>query len=92
MVQQPQDQDDSLTVRKVFTQALSIYEDREAKYGEAWRDRGWRGNVADILRKASRVKNVFWRGEGSEDRDDLYDLMVYCAFAIINMDDDREWE
>lgn len=93
MAQEAEDaREGDLTVRLVFTHALNIYEDRENKYGQAWRSRGWRGNVADILRKASRVKNVFWTGKGSDDLDDLYDLMVYCAFAIINLQDGREWE
>lgn len=45
---------------QVFRDAASIAVQKNAEYGNAWQAQGWRGNVARILSKASRIKHMLW--------------------------------
>jgi hypothetical protein len=72
---------------EVFLNALRIHEDRDRRYGDGWKRRGWLGNVADIIRKGERVRSMFWDSteyDIVDDPDDLFDLINYAAFAIRN--------
>jgi hypothetical protein len=78
--------------------SMKIFLERSRRYKDGWRSRGWKGNVCDILRKAERVRSMFWEdnyrfthGITEADVDDLLDLPNYCAFAIHNIEDDRRW-
>jgi hypothetical protein len=70
-------------------------------YGDAWVDQGYMGNIARILSKTSRIKNMCWQdndfvgggsAEGEESvLDTLKDLSALCAFAIANIEDGNRW-
>lgn len=73
--------------------ALNVMRQRYPKYGDSWKRNGWKGNVADMLRKAERVRKYMWEndnfvytGDYEEDElSDLIDMMNYAAFAIRNV-------
>lgn len=79
-------------------EALAIYRERNAKYGDAWRRSGWRGTLTDLRRKIERAWSFLWHAEpvkmvtiDSEpgdphpqdpDFDDVFDIINYAAFTI----------
>jgi hypothetical protein len=76
----------------VLMEALEIYKERNAKYGDAWRRSGWRGTLTDLRRKIERAWTFLWHAEptpfGSPDHeanvetDDLFDIINYAVFSI----------
>lgn len=85
------DNPDTRAQLHVFLGALKVYVDREPKYRGGWRQRGWKGNVADVLRKVERVRSMFWDQDyeplKGDNADDIIDLMNYCAFFMRNADE-----
>lgn len=80
----------------VFEEVLRIQEGKARTYGDAWRSQGEMGNVARVLSKVSRIKQMVWRAHPIEDaeetvRDTLIDLICLAAFAIINREDHNRW-
>lgn len=86
----PEEMHETLTRQgeKLF-EALHVFVQREGKYKDGWKERGWKGNVCDILRKSKRIRSMFWDGDYNpeEDSDDVVDLMNYCAFFLRNVGD-----
>lgn len=74
-----------------FMEALVIFVQREEKYQDGWRARGWLGNTCDILRKTTRIRSMFWDGDHDPEEvgnsDDVVDLMNYCVFFLRNVDE-----
>jgi hypothetical protein len=73
-------------------------------YGNAWREQGYMGNLARIMSKASRLRNMLWRdgtwvGTGGEESaeekesavDTLLDLSALCALMAANLEDENRW-
>ncbi len=68
-------------------------------YGDAWERQGYMGNVARVLSKQSRIRNMCWTdSEGTAvDPDDedvldtLIDLGALCAFAVANIEEGNRW-
>jgi hypothetical protein len=50
----------------VLMEALAIYRERNAKYGDAWRRSGWRGTLTDLRRKIERAWSFLWNAEPGE--------------------------
>lgn len=69
---------------EVLEEALGIYVDRFPKYRDNWRRYGWRGSLFNLRRKVERAWDLFWDAEenGTEDVDDLLDVIVYAATTI----------
>lgn len=83
-------------MRKVFEKCLQLQYRKGFTYGRTWREQGYMGNVARVLGKASRLRNMVWRDSGidssEESRmDTLGDIINIAAFAIINMDINNKW-
>ena len=82
---------------RVFDEALDLARRKNADYGDAWRDQGWRGNLSRILEKAGRLRNLLWRGSNSipivdeDTRQTMLDIINTAAFFIINKDHGVEW-
>jgi len=78
----------------IFLDAMHIFQERNAKYGDLWKEYGWRGNLLHVQSKAARVRKVWWDGKDpfghNEDCDDAYDLINYTAFFIRNVGEDNE--
>lgn len=75
---------------------------KSAGYGNAWVEQGYMGNLARVLSKTSRLKNMMWRDAddtsakdyGTQQEsvlDTLMDLSALCAFAIANLEDGNRW-
>jgi hypothetical protein len=47
----------------VLMEALAVYKERNARYGDAWRRSGWRGTLTDLRRKIERAWSFLWSAE-----------------------------
>jgi hypothetical protein len=82
----------------MWNEQLQLFITKNMMYRDSWREQGWRGNVARILSKVSRIKAMLWGSvtwqsfDGDEPVEDtLRDLSLLCMFAIINRSHDNEW-
>lgn len=85
-----------LRLCEVFAGVLATVHAKERHYAGAWRDQGWRGNLARVLSKTSRLRNMLWRsdpieGSGEPAQDTLQDLISLTAFTILNRQARNEW-
>lgn len=72
----------------VFLDALLIAADRNIKYKDLWKRRGWTVNLVHLDHKAGRLMKEFWGEEVSgtdPDLDSALDLINYTAFFIRNV-------
>lgn len=69
-------------------------------YGNAWVAQGYMGNLARVLSKEARLKNMLWRDDpdryhrdehGESVQDTLYDLGALAAFLVANLEKDNRW-
>lgn len=76
-------------LREILEEAAQIYDDRNTKRGDLWKQRGWRGALYDVRVCAERAWAHLWRAPAggkdiaTHDVDDLLDCINYCAMAII---------
>lgn len=80
----------------VFQEALQLHERKSAGYGNAWWEQGSMGNLARVLSKAARLKNMLWRdmplADSSESvTDTALDLINLGGFFIMNTRDGNRW-
>ena len=80
----------------LFEHLLILQNRKRQFYSEAWQDQGFMGNVARVLSKASRLKNMLWREfpiQDSEEtiEDTLQDIILLGAFALFNYRDRNKW-
>ena len=90
-----EDTDTNREQMNVFLDAMQIFELRNAKYGDLWKEYGWRGNLLHIQSKAARVRKVWWDDPAGgradlSDLDDARDLLNYTAFFIRNVEAGNE--
>lgn len=87
-------EDSKYAVRAIMDEALNLFELKNADYGDAWKEQGWRGNLAKILNKAARL-NKIWRGGTfvveENLRETAIDMINTLAFLVVNHDVGREW-
>lgn len=78
----------------VFIRSMRLFEERNKKYGDLWKEYGWRGNLLHVQSKAARVRKVWWdqatQPPGDQDLDDAFDLINYAAFFIRNVEEGNE--
>lgn len=79
--------DDDLAVFIKMLGAFEIYLARNGKYKGLWKTMGWKDSVHHILSKAARIKRMMWEGDDVDDVDSIVDLINYCCFALINIED-----
>lgn len=84
-------------VRRVLDDCLELVVVKNSAYGDAWKDQGYMGNLARIMSKHSRLRNMVW-GDTLEDldteetvEDTLLDMINLCAFMILNWQEDNRW-
>lgn len=86
-----------LMATEVFAGALAMLKAKDRQYGGAWREQGWMGNLARIMSKTARLRNMLWRDSFSESysgervQDTLQDLINLCAFTLLNMQGGNRW-
>lgn len=81
-----------LVLSKVFDTILA----KNISYGDAWRSQGWMGNLARIMSKTSRLKNMLWQPFNTTDakepvEDTAADLIAILAFFLINYTEENRW-
>lgn len=73
---------------------------KDEHYGAAWRRQGYMGNLARILGKADRLRNMAWRDEqqhvaelGGEETacDTVRDMAALCAMFEANLLSGNRW-
>ncbi len=79
------DPEDTTIVQQacVLFEALRIFQERNARYQDAWKRTGWRGNLVDLRKKIERLWAEFWYGN-QENPDDAFDIINFTAFFIRN--------
>ena len=89
---------DATTARMltIFENAILLQRRKASTYGDAFRSQGYMGNVARVLSKAARLKNMMWRDFGIDDAeesvdDTVVDLINLCCFFLINRTDRNKW-
>lgn len=84
--------------------ALRLAVAKNQAYADAWRRQGYIGNVARVLSKVERLRNLVWQdntwlGTGGDEsaqdeetlRDTLLDLANLAAFAAANLAAGNKW-
>lgn len=75
----------------------TLIAEKDVAYGGAWRAQGWMGNLARVMSKHARLRNMLWRSDpvkfaGNEGiHDTLADLAALCAFTTANIMSDNQW-
>lgn len=85
-----------LMATEVFAGALATMRAKDRQYGGAWREQGWMGNLARVMSKAARLRNMLWRDyqlEGSAEpvRDTIQDMINLLVFMTLNMNGGNRW-
>lgn len=85
-----------IRMTEVFERCLNLQIRKGRLYGQTWREQGYMGNVARVLGKVSRLRNMVWRDIHLTDaeetaEDTLGDLINLSAFALINMEEENRW-
>lgn len=80
----------------VFEDCLNLAMAKNSGYGNAWREQGWMGNLARILSKTARLKNMAWRDNVAESLPEPHeetagDLINLCVFFLFNRRDSNKW-
>lgn len=85
---------------KLFEKALQLQQEKALTYGDAYRSQGYMGNVARVLSKVARVRNMLWRDSfiatvhtsvHESVEDSLLDLINLAGFTLINLNDGNKW-
>jgi hypothetical protein len=81
---------------RVFEQALNIAHRKDAMYGAAWAKQGWMGNLARMMSKMSRLRNMLWQSYQVEDSEETvnetaYDLIAISTFFLLNRSEQNQW-
>lgn len=79
-----------------YNQCLKLVYKKNGLYANAWRTQGYMGNLARIMSKVARLKNMLWTNHQMESADEpvsdtLYDLANITAFAGINYSEENKW-
>jgi len=81
-----------------FDECVRLINTKNADYRDAWREQGYMGNLARILSKVARLRNMLWTDgpEGSLQgvetiEDTLRDLANLTAFMHQNFEDRNRW-
>lgn len=89
---------DTTTVRmlEIFEECINLQRQKASTYGDAFRSQGYMGNVARVLSKAARLKNMVWTdaefdSPGETTRDTVLDMINIACFFIINKTDRNKW-
>lgn len=93
----PESDGPQLQITDFYKSALDVFEERNEKYGDAWRKAGLLDSLGHIRSKARRLEVLEQRlilGEITMDEariymDDMIDLGNYSGFAWVNTEEGR---
>jgi hypothetical protein len=80
----------------VLEGATNLFWNKNRLYGDAWRSQGYMGNLARIMSKVSRLKNMLWGDEEMNDakepvEDTFYDMINLSVFSLLNRGQGNRW-
>lgn len=84
-------------VQRFASECEALAAEKDALYGGAWQRQGYMGNMARVLSKVERLRNMVWGDvtpEGTPEEtvlDTLRDLANLCAFMSENVQNDNRW-
>ena len=81
---------------EVLAAALATMVAKDRAYGGAWREQGWMGNLARIMSKAARLRNLLWRDLTGEENgetvaDTIQDMINLLVFMTLNRQRGNRW-
>jgi hypothetical protein len=82
--------DQAIEQFRVLVRCMELYEERDQKYGSAWKRLGALNNLTRMSTKIERLLAMYWHKrpprmvnpDASWDLDDAFDLINYSAFFI----------
>lgn len=78
-------------VKYVYDKALAIVDEKEEMYGDAWRRGGLDVSLPQLFRKADKLRvqrhNAFTYTD--KFKEDILDLMNWCAFAYYHLEEHK---
>ena len=85
-----------LTATEILAGALATMYAKDQTYGGAWREQGWRGNLARIMSKVGRLRHMLWTAHPFDNvnepvQDTLQDLINLAVFMTLNRNGGNEW-
>jgi len=85
--------DSNLAQFNVFMEAMSLYDERNKRYKDQWKESGWMGALYDIRKKAARLFRQFFGEEPTEgaSEDDAWDLINFGGFFIRGRREQNKW-
>ncbi len=77
----------------IFLQALQLFNERNKRYRDQWKETGWRGALYDIVKKGRRLFTQFRLATAAPEAtdDDAWDMINFCAFYLRAKQDGNEW-
>lgn len=97
----PPTKETTVTVlESLFSEAMNLAAVKDAAYGGAWRRQGYMGNVARVLSKVERIRELLWSDRVPETREAVYeetaedtllDLINIAAMALQNVREGNRW-
>lgn len=73
-----------------FDQCVELMDQKNLNYGDAWRSQGYMGNLARILSKVSRLRNMLWRSDPTDQVPDQPAVMEGSAQADMDAETVRD--
>ena len=79
-------------VEPVFQKALDLIEEREATYGDSWKQEGGNLCIREAVRKAKYINHQFERKKSNTPKfmGDLLDLMAWASFCYWHLDQENK--
>lgn len=83
-----------------FDGCVELAGQKDAAYGGAWRRQGYMGNLARLMSKADRLRNMLWTNDpdgyrrdeyGETIQDTLKDMANLAGFMHRNYEDGNQW-
>jgi hypothetical protein len=79
---------------EVFRECQILAAQKSVGYGDAWRQQGYMGNLARVLSKSARLRNLAWR-DGMADEQameaELLDIINIAAMGLTNLRAGNRW-
>jgi hypothetical protein len=84
--------EDNVDHLDVLMEAMSLYNERTASYGQIWKQYGATGNLLHAALKTDRMMELWWHGGPKpalhkDNLDDAIDALNYLTFFIRNARD-----
>lgn len=85
-----------IALANFYGHCITVAHEKSFNYGDAWRRQGWMGNLARMMSKMARIKNMCWRDHAMENAhesvtDSAIDLANITGFFAINRSEDNKW-